>query len=554
MPSSSQFHLRTLALAVLGSVALSGCAMQRLKRDLRRKELVAVQAASPKTRARLSPKWRRRYASLLAQRGQVHAARLWWLGSYLRGADLQALEALAVSYARRGEIGFAAAQFAQIVATQRGALQNKALACAAWTQRKKARIEAGAFVSAQRDARRLAAICGIPDQDQELAARATEQRMARSKGPALIYAFSSALVPSFLDPGWRRERLGAQALDLVARAGTPGSAGQKTTHSVAKVLLASPSRVRELGPWLERENGVRTPHAAKQLLSQIGRDPTLGADAAGLTALLAMSGHTQALSMVQDNLRASSSLISAPSARLRVVLALVQENREGAIFWMRLGASQAQDLGAWWLWCARWAQLTRQQAAAKVAYQSLTKLVAPQSPARWTLSWWRLLQRVREFPKDPYLRADAPSSVATASLRAHWQQFLASLPKELAPGVWPALVDALVLAKWEDAQIVQLGVLLLGPQASASAWQHLLVSRAKLQYVREHPRQALDLDSVSFRGLAWRQLWSQEGINAASIARYWGLMEQDSAWSPSVDPLAALSVLISRPIRWSGQH
>lgn len=555
MPRKSQFDLKKLAFGLVGGLAMSGCAMHRLKRDLRRKDLPAVQSASPKVRARLSPKWRWRYAELLEQRGQVQAARLWWLGSYLQGADLKALEALAVSYARRGEVGFAAALFAQILATERGALQNHALACEMWDQRKRARMRSGAFVSAQRDVRRLAALCGHPKHDEELSASAAADRMARSKTPTLIESFSPALMPVFLDPAWQASRLGRE-LDS-KRVPTQGRserrAGQRVSHSVAGTLIASPTRVLAFGPWLERAGQVRGPEAAQELLANIGQDPTLGPRAAGLTALLAASGHTRALAIVRDNLRASSSLQSAPSARLRVILAMVQGEREQAIFWMRLGASQVQDLGQWWLWCARWAQLTGQDAAVKVAYQALTKLVAPKSPARWALSWWRLLQRIKESVKDPYAQSDAPNTNAADSLRAYWVQFLTSLPQELVPGVWPALVDALVLDHWPDAQIHRLGVLLLGNQAPAGWKQQVLVSRAKLQLVRKHPEQGLELPSSRFRGEAWRELWVQSGIHDTSVSRYWAMMEQDPVWSPTVDPFAALSVLLSRPPRWTGQ-
>lgn len=542
-------------LLVLGAIAgAGGCAGLRLKRDIRRKDLKAVKAASPQVRARLAPKWRRRYAQLLAERGEVQAAQLWWLGSYLRGADLGALEALAVSHAQQGSIGFAAAQFSQVLATQRGALQDKALACRVWRTRKRARVQAGAYVSAQRDERRLRALCESTAPDPDLAMKAGVQRRARAAPPALIDAFAPALMPAFLDPSWQAARLGNRgAVHDTGHQDAPRVQGAQ--QAVARLLITSlldaPDRS---GPWLSGAPEVQTPMAGATLLAEIGRDPTLGPAAAGLCALLGAANQKQALSILEQNLRASSSLMSGPSARLRVILALVQGHREQAIFWMRLGASQASDLGAWWLWCARWARLTGQDAATKVAYQSLTKVVAPQSPARWTLSWWRLRHKIFELGVDPYLRADAPNTVARDSLRAFWDQFLASLPSERRAGVWPTLVDDLVVAGWDDPQIHRLGGILFGA-SDASDWRSdLLVSRAQLHLLRTQPLEALKLESPALRGEAWRQLWSTQGVNAASIARYWSLMEQDSAWSPSVDPFAALSVLFSRPQHWRGQH
>lgn len=543
-----------VALGLVGVLGLGACASYRLKRDLRRKDLPAVQAASAKDRARLSPKWRRRYAQLLADRGQVLAAQRWWLGSYLRGADLEALEALAVSHARGGSVGFAAAQFAQVLATERGALKHRDLACKAWTQRKAARIEVGAFVSAQRDERRLQAICGLSSTDSRLASKAGAQRMARSEAPSLVRSFSPALMPAFLDPAWRHERMGGAYVQKASLG--RGEDAVKERGPVAEALfemLESKAGVPDLGPWLSGDASVRRPGAARELLHAMGQDPTLGARAAALCALLGASGHSQALALVQENLRASSSLQSAPSARLRVILALVQGRREGAIFWMRLGASQVQDLGAWWLWCARWAQLTGQAAATKVAYQALVKVVAPQSPARWTVSWWRLKQKILEVPVDPYLQTDAPSRTAHASVRAFWDQFLASLPAQAVPGVWPALVDELVQSGWTDAQIEGVGRLLFGDQGPPGWAREILVSRAQQRMVEQDPRQALHLTSASWRGQAWRKLWSTAGVNAGALARYRELFDRDPVWSPRVDPLAALSVLFSRPKAWGVQ-
>lgn len=547
--------LRQALLGLCGAGLLGGCASYRLKRELRRKDLVAVQASSPKTRAQLSPKWRRRYAQLLAERGQIYAARLWWLGSYLRGADLQALESLAVSHARAGEQGFAAAQFAQLLATERDAITHPALACEAWGARKAARVQAGAFVSAQRDERRLRARCGHPGPDVALAKQAAAERLLRAGTPKLIKAFGPALTPAFLNPESQTTRLDRRAVALEL-ANQDELAPQQAAATVAAnlvKLLESDAGRSMLGPWLSADPRSRTPAAAKELLRKIGQDPLLGDRAAGLCALLGAAGHDKALTILKDNLRASSNLQSEPSAKLRVILALVHGTRESAIFWMRLGASQAQDLGQWWLWCARWAQFTGQGDATKVAYQSLTKLVAPQSPARWTLSWWRLKQKILEFPLDPYLQTSAPSQVAGASLRAFWNQYLASLPSERVSGVWPTLVDALVLAHWSDEQILHLGSILFEPSPPSEWERAILVSRAKLRLVQEQPEQALALENPSLRGAAWRRIWSKAGVNAGSIAQYWERMALDPAWSPRVDPFAALSVLFSRPSRWSGQ-
>lgn len=541
---------KALSLACL--LGLSGCASYRIKRDIRRENLAAVQAASSQARARLSPKWRRRYAKLLSDRGQVQAAQLWWLGSYLRGADLRALEDLALSHLRSGQVGFAAAHFAQIVATQRGALHAKAQACETWRQRKQARVLAGAFVSAQRDERRLRALCGEQIRDSALARQAGEQRMRRARVPELIDAFAPALMPAFLDPQWQKGRLGQVSMPPSTGQGNIAGMQDPVARSILD-SLGSTQGVQKLGPWLSGASKTQKPGMARQLLAAIGRDPTLGSQATALCALLGASGHTRALAIVQDNLRASSSLQSEPSAQLRVVLALVQGRREDAIFSMRLGASQVEDLGAWWLWCARWAQLTHQDAATKVAYQALTKLVAPQSPARWTLSWWRLRQKILEFPVDPYLKADAPSSVARASLRSFWTQFLASLPDEVASGVWPALVDDLVQQGWRDQQIRHLGMLLFASKGPAGWEREILVSRAKLLMVRKDPTEALGSLGPAWRRLAWRRLWASAGVNTASLARYWELLKQDPAWSPTVDPFAALSVLFSVPNHWSVQ-
>lgn len=548
-----------LLFVLLCVSTLQGCASQRLRRDLRRKDLAAVQAASPKVRARLSPKWRRRYAKLLAERGQLLAARRWWVGSFLRGADLQALEELAVSYASTGEFGFAAALFAQVVATERGALKHRALACQAWKQRLQARVQAGAWVSAQRDERRLRAICDHFEAQARLAQGAGAQRMARSSQPALIQRFAPSMTPVFLNTQWQKARLGRVLAGTPQQGQAPGILWEKPEKiwPVAQSLLDSlvdPKGATRWGPWLASTAPARRSSAARELLSQIGQDPLLGPRAAGLSALLAAAGHHEALAIIQDNLRASASLQSAPSARLRVVLALVHGTREEAIFWMRLGASQARELGAWWLWCARWAQYQGQTDAAKVAHQALTKLVATQSPARWTLSWWRLKQKVFELSADPYLRSNAPSNVAQASLRAFWQQFLASLPGELGSGVWPALVDDLVLAQWSDAQIHRLGVILLGEKEQSSWSRALLVSRAKFHRVQADPEQALGLANPAFRGEAWRRMWSKAGLSAASMARYWELMARDPAWSPQVDPFAALRVLFSGGSQRGGQH
>lgn len=533
----------TLGLS-LGLLAPLGCAQRSMRRALRKGDLATIQAAPPERRAGFSPTQSRRYAQLLHNDGQVYRAQAWWLGAYLRGGDLEALEALATSEAIEGQLGFAAAHFSQILATSRGVLRDRALACRLWQQRMQVRARRGDAIAAIDDALRLRGVCSARFQEElgVLRSQAKVEAARRAEPPPLLYRFSSALRPAFLEAVAPR----ASAVPLSPPAGR--LAAQSSRDELpSQVILSGLEDDPELGGWLQQAAWTQRDDALARMLGQVESDINLGNRSAAYTALLAAGGHQSVLARLRDKLRASSALQSPQSARFRVLLALGEADREQAIFWMRLGASEMQDLGAWWLWCARWAELMQQRAAAKVAYQALAMLVAPQSSARWTLSWWRLRQRIFDLREDPYLREDAPSDTARASLRALWTQFVGSLPRSAQERVWPATVDELVLRGWSDAEIVRAGILLFGVGQRSRLRAELLRARAMEQGLRADPELDLDHPSVTRRGAAWRQLWAQQGINPQSLARYWARFVQDPAFSPRVDPLAALSVLFPKP-------
>lgn len=543
---------RALALGLMASLS-SSCA-SGLNRKLARGDLAAVQKVSPERRSGMSNKQARRYAEHLAQDGQTLEAQLWWLGAYLRGADLKALEALASSEALAGEIGFAAAHFAEVVASRRDVLRDRALACRVWRTRMQARYAQQAYVGARKDQERLRLLCAPSFQTAappDLKAKAKVQAQKRVTTTALISSFPAALMPSFLNPAWRAQRLG-QGIDVeqgqFSMPATMEPAQRKASSPAAQILdalVSSQATSLQVGRWIALDPWSKSPQSARLLLDAISADPTLGSAAAAWTALLARAGHTRALEILRDKLRASASLISAPSARFRVILALGQQDRESSIFWMRLGASEMADQGAWWLWCARWAELLNQRDAARVAYQSLATLVVPQSPARRVLSWWRLRQRVLDLEIDPYLRSDAPNQAARASVRALWEQFVSSLPERVRPSVWPSLTDTLVLRGWGDAQIQDAALVLLGPDRAQAARHEIAASRAKVQAMQRDPRAHLNDLSVELRRAAWHAIWSSQGTQGSGFASDWDRLLQDSALSPRRDPLAALTVLFS---------
>lgn len=536
----------------LGALLLapSGCSSSRLRRDLRRGDLQAVQAAPIEARARLNPAQSRRYAQLLSEDGQIESAQSWWLGAYLRGGDLKALESLATSEATHGAPGFAAAHFAQVLASTRDAVQDRALACRLWRARMLDRIEAHDYVAALDDELRLRSVCHsrfLSPPHPELRAQAHAQARARVATPPLVYQVAPSLLPAFLDSAWIELRSGALS-DRGHEQAKRGAAGARQTSEV-NAPLPSDTVIQE---WVAIARQGQGKAREARWYAKVGEDLSLGAQSAGYTFLLASAGDARRLDRLRDKMRASSTLQSSQSARFRVILALALKDREQSIFWMRLGASEMQDLGSWWLWCARWSAWMGQRDAARVAYQALAPLIAAGSQARWVLSWWRLRQRILDLRVDPYLRADAPHAEAQASLRALWEATRASLPQEAKDWLWPALVDDLVARGWSDAWIAKVGSMVMGPDQGSRRHRALMVSRALNQAIRQDPAAYLEHPSVTVRGAAWRSLWSQKEGRAQALARYWHVFQADSAWGPGLDPLAALSVLIARPLDPAG--
>lgn len=536
----------------LGLVSQVGCKAS-LHRSLARGDLEAVQRVAPEKRARMSARQSSRYAELLYQNGQSLEAELWWLGAYLRGANLSALESLAQAEALRGAYGFAASHFAEVVATTRGELEDKALACRMWDTRMWARYQVRDFVGARKDQLRLSRLCSEAFQNApaELEARATQASRARALRPELIYTFPAALTPSFMNSAWRAQRMGVpEDLDPgpVLRPHEASLESHRATSPAAQILsaLVDPGQSElHVERWLAKTSWSHEPRSARLLLDAASQDPTLGAASAGWTALLASVGQTRALEIMQDKLRASSSLISAPSARLRVILALGLQDREQANFWMRVGASQMADLGQWWLWCVRWAELMNQRDAARVAHQALAPLVAPGSPARWVLSWWRLRQRVLDLRYDPYMQSDAPNLAALQSVRSLWEQFVRSLPSRMRSSVWPTLTDELALRGWSPQEMERAGMVVLGPGQGGSWRREITVSSIQARAIERDPAAYSESPSLTQRRAAWRKLWSARDMGQDSLTRLWGGLLQDPALSPRVDPLAALSVLFS---------
>lgn len=493
-----------------------------------------MQALPEQKRLAMSPRQAMRYANLLHDAGQVEQAQRWWLRAYLRGGDLAGLEALASSEATLGELGFSAAHFAQILASERGAIRDRALACRVWRTRERARIRAGMWVAAKQDLLRLQALCASrfyrphPALEKKLSAR----HFALAGPSPLLEGLPAALSPSFL-PAHKDPR-------------------HEPAFSPARVILDAVQR-RQAGeqvalPW----PSMLVPKGAQakgQLFRAVGEDPLLGARAAAWTALLAVGQHSKALESIRNKMRASSSLQSSASAHFRVVLALVAERDDeaAAVFWMRLGASESPDLAQWWLWCARWAEWSGQRDAARVAYQSLARLVRPNSPASQALAWLRLRHRLLDLATDPYLQADAPHQQAQVSVRSLWKQYSDSLPADKRRELLSELLLEWSLAGLSSSRMQETLQRLLGDALPEEASGELAAAAALAKGLERRPRAFLRDPNRRVRGAAWRKIWKRAGLDEQRWARDWPLFLEDPVWSPRVDPLAAFTVLFQGP-------
>lgn len=527
-------EMNLLRWMVAAGVGLQLSCAHSLRRNLRRGDLAAMEALPESQRQAMSSRQAMRYAKLLSDAGRIEQAERWWLRAYLRGADLKGLEALASSEANRGALGFSAAHFAQILATERGAIQDRALACRVWKARERARMDAALWVAAHQDLRRLQSSCASrfyrphPNMDAKRKAR----RFALARPSSLMKFLPAALTPSFLP------------VDKAAH----GASAFSPARVLIDALDGSPSDGKDP---LSREAMLATQgrSTGAKLARAVGEDPLLGAKSAAWTALLAIGGQHELLDAIRDKMRASTSLQSLASAHFRVVLALVAEGQDeaAAVFWMRLGASESPNLGEWWLWCARWAEWSGQRDAARVAYQALAKLVEFNSPAAQALGWLRLRHRLLDLLSDPYLQDDAPHQQAQVSVRALWNQYLDSLPEEKRSEVLEALLEEWTLAGLSSDRIDQTLRRLLGDDLPEQVPGQLAAAAALAKGVARRPRAFVQDPDRRIRGAAWRKIWQRDGRDPEQWSRDWPLFLADPVWSPRVDPMAAFTVLFHGP-------